>query len=456
MQVHVTSARCTAVDVSRVIDEIRALPALVTQITHNDLRAVNQADVVVVLMFEATDRDDAEIGATLERAQQNHDPTVVFGPWLSRHTKRRKHQVARVLARCKIATTLPQVFHWLQQRLPRHVGICNGAAARGDLVGLQWLWDHRWPWDRSVNHNAARNGHLHVLQWAHRCSSQWPPFDQQTDVYAARGGHLHVLEWLNSISQVDPEQVCLAAIPSGHLHVLQWVDANGLWPASLNDTLYWDETICATAAEGGHGHVLQWLLRHNVHWNKTWTLGAAEGGHLNLLQTLRAPDPPCPWDTVAICAAAAGAGRLELLQWVHAQDPHWNWGEVHICTIRGGHMAVLQWLWTLPHEDNDPDGEPWDHQFCSWAAHHGELAILQWLRTQGCRWDAMDIEEIFEQQDFWPQFYQACQWLTIQVPRFGYDQPTLRRWQKAIKVVTKHLWPYVLCGDVAHLIQGYI
>jgi len=455
MQVHVTSARARTIDAGRVMAKIRALPALAAQITHNDWRAADQPDVAVVLLFEATDRDDAQIKATLERVQQNRCPTVVFGPWLSRHPQRRKHQVTRALGSWKTLTirrTLPQVFHWLQQRLPWHVDICRSAAARGDLVGLQWLRQHQWPWDRTVvSHHAAQGGHLHVLRWLCDDSCQWPPFDGHTAVRAAERGHLHVLEWFCSFMFLDWKRVCLAAIPPGHLHVLQWVHAKGRWPSSLNDTLFWDGTTCATAAKGGHGHVLLWLMRQQVPCDDTWTLGAAEGGHLDLLQTLRALDPPCPWNAGKICAAAAAKGHLALLQWVHAQDAQWIWDGVHICAIRGGHLAVLSWLWTVLRDDDDPNHP----KFCHWAAYVGELAVLQWLRTQGCFWDTRAIEKTLDRHDLRPQFYQACRWLLVQFPRVGHHQPPLLRWLTALDNIISDVWPSVLCSDVAHLIQRY-
>jgi hypothetical protein len=46
----------------------------------------------------------------------------------------------------------------------------------------------------------------------------------------------------------------------------------------------------------------------------------------------------------------------------------------------GGHLAVLQWL--------RANGCPWDAFTCSVAAAGGHLAVLQWAHTNGCPWDA--------------------------------------------------------------------
>ena len=66
-------------------------------------------------------------------------------------------------------------------------------------------------------------------------------------------------------------------------------------------------------------------------------------------KTLRAQDPPCPWDE-EVCACAAATDELEILQWLRAQDPP--------C--------------------------PWDEEACARAAEHGHLVTLEWLHTNGC------------------------------------------------------------------------
>jgi hypothetical protein len=46
---------------------------------------------------------------------------------------------------------------------------------------------------------------------------------------------------------------------------------------------------------------------------------AAWNGHLQIVQWLRAQDPPCPWDSGAVTAAAEN-GHLQIVQWLRAQD----------------------------------------------------------------------------------------------------------------------------------------
>jgi hypothetical protein len=59
---------------------------------------------------------------------------------------------------------------------------------------------------------------------------------------------------------------------------------------------------------------------------------------------MRAQDPPCPWDEQA-CNFAAHSGNLEMLQWLRAQDPPCPW-DARTCTAatREGHLEMLQWM----------------------------------------------------------------------------------------------------------------
>jgi hypothetical protein len=47
-----------------------------------------------------------------------------------------------------------------------------------------------------------------------------------------------------------------------------------------------------------------------------------------------------------------------------------------------GHLAVLQWL--------RANGCPWDENTCSQAAWVGHLAVLQWARANGCAWKRVE------------------------------------------------------------------
>ena len=78
------------------------------------------------------------------------------------------------------------------------------------------------------------------------------------------------------------------------------------------------------------------------------------------------------------CAGAALGGHLAVLQWVRAQGCPWDkW--TCAWAAEKGHLAVLQWA--------RAQGCPWDEKTCSSAAENGHLAVLQWARAQGCPWN---------------------------------------------------------------------
>lgn len=52
-------------------------------------------------------------------------------------------------------------------------GICDMAAAIGDLRLLIYAHEHNYPWDEWTTMCAARGGHLDCLTYAHRNGCKW-------------------------------------------------------------------------------------------------------------------------------------------------------------------------------------------------------------------------------------------------------------------------------------------
>ena len=46
----------------------------------------------------------------------------------------------------------------------------------------------------------------------------------------------------------------------------------------------------------------------------------------------------------------------------------------------GGNLQVVQWL--------RGEGCSWDYKTCSHAVHKGHVEVLRWVRENGCPWDA--------------------------------------------------------------------
>ena len=85
------------------------------------------------------------------------------------------------------------------------------------------------------------------------------------------------------------------------------------------------------------------------------------------------------WDKYT-CGWAAFHGHLEVLQWLRAKGCPWDrWTNIE--AARGGQLEVLQWM-----RGQDPPC-PWDSGVCKYAALHGHLEVLRWARSQGCPWN---------------------------------------------------------------------
>ena len=83
------------------------------------------------------------------------------------------------------------------------------------------------------------------------------------------------------------------------------------------------------------------------------------------------------------CRFAAKCGNLEVLQWLRSEDCRWD-DRVCIEASGGGHLHILHWA-----RSQTPPC-PWDALACAYAAQNGHLDVLQWLRSQTppCPWDA--------------------------------------------------------------------
>ena len=70
--------------------------------------------------------------------------------------------------------------------------------------------------------NAARNGHLHVIECLHLIRSEGCTVDAMD--WASQNGHLHVVKWLHeNRSEGCTDYAMDNAARNGHLHVIEWL-----------------------------------------------------------------------------------------------------------------------------------------------------------------------------------------------------------------------------------------
>jgi hypothetical protein len=71
--------------------------------------------------------------------------------------------------------------------------------------------------------NAAKNGHLHILQWARANGCDW---DAGTCWLAADNGQLHILQWARANGcDWDAEDCADSARRSGYSAVADWINS---------------------------------------------------------------------------------------------------------------------------------------------------------------------------------------------------------------------------------------
>src|SRR5690606_922553 len=69
--------------------------------------------------------------------------------------------------------------------------ICSIAAGKGHLAIVRWGHERGFPMDGVVT-EAASGGYINILEFAAHVGCLWDGSDQ---INAARGGHLEVLQW---------------------------------------------------------------------------------------------------------------------------------------------------------------------------------------------------------------------------------------------------------------------
>ena len=222
---------------------------------------------------------------------------------------------------------------------PAVLGACLDCAASNGFVqvapALLRVAGAEWTVDRSAE--AARGGHLSMVQWA-LATGQPCHWDARLFRLAAAGGHLALLQWARSPDRAAPcacdTTAYAAAIRAGHPGVLQWLCA-------IEQPRVWN-WFCNQAAVCSTDEVVLWMATRAHFWY---------------------PE---------VCDRAAGVGNLGLLRVLHGNGARWGARGIH-AAVTGGHLEVLQWMYT---QDTDA---PWDPELGSAAASAGQLPVLQWL-----------------------------------------------------------------------------
>jgi hypothetical protein len=246
-----------------------------------------------------------------------------------------------------------------------HRGMLTEIAATGNLKALQWALKKGLPWEESIGWNAARYGHIHILQF------------------------------MQSIGHVLDEQCCHMAARYAQLETLKWLHEHGC---------PWNEKTCISAVREDQFDILRWLRDQGCPWDGETTIGAAISGRLDILEWAWLHG--CPMNTTDIIFNAIDYWQWSVLRW-GMERGRWTLDNIliffivwedylhHLHTLkeegflfdatscalaaRYDSLTVLQCL----HEE----AVPWDETTCEAAARAGAFELLVWAREQGCPWD---------------------------------------------------------------------
>ena len=150
------------------------------------------------------------------------------------------------------------------------------------------------PWDEAICSEAARRGHLTVLELASANGCPWDhAIFSAICSAAARISQIGVLRWASANGcpwdHAIFSAICSQAALTGHLPVLQWARANGCpWDRAICSA------ICSDAARNEKLHVIVWALENG-----------------------------CPWDEATCKCEAERLYRQKVLRWARANRRSW-------------------------------------------------------------------------------------------------------------------------------------
>lgn len=294
-----------------------------------------------------------------------------------------------------------QLLHKYRQQTERgrviHPPVCLEAARNGHLDCLMFAHEVHYFWGENVCAEAAANGHLDCLIYLreHGC-----PWSEDVMQRAAYYGHLHCLVWAHEHGCLTYRHHCgiLHAARGGHLDCMQYAAEISEGIVHIQDTSEWRSKVCAVAAQGGDPRCLSFAHKRGYPWNAEVCVIAAATGHVECLEY--AINNGCPWSADDV-AAAAIQGRY--------RSPFQNYFEpsARVPAPVDDRFRVLEYLLANKYSlcekacitatmDGEPlflahllkNACPYPADICALAARQGHMECLKVAHNHGCEWSA--------------------------------------------------------------------
>ncbi len=255
--------------------------------------------------------------------------------------------------------------------------LLEAAAIGGQVDVLQWIWNNllsdtfkEW----SIENGVMKQDEAHLIM-----------------ISAILNGNIDTVRWLSSKNIKDDTcHSTINAARGGNLEVLKHVISLGC---------PWSKNVCIIAAENGNLELLKWAVQNGCPWNISKMFPAAASckrPNLELFQWLL--DQGCPFVEAECFKIAANIANFEFIQFAQSKgsteyDQWLNKFMIH-SAIRTGRVEALEWSLRqvdkkgLALDMNRTDEQFIDRRlkFCwiKWAAEHGHVNILEYLRVWFC------------------------------------------------------------------------
>lgn len=129
------------------------------------------------------------------------------------------------------------------------------------------------------------------------------------------------------------------------------------------------------AAKGAHVEMIKWIYRHpELRNNCVEACTGAARGGHTALLKMLRIGLGCEWNCNTFVWAASH-GDMDMLQWMKEENCPWN-SSVYPSAAAAGRFDVVKWARKM--------GCPWDWQLYTGAASGGHLDIMMWARENGC------------------------------------------------------------------------
>jgi hypothetical protein len=215
---------------------------------------------------------------------------------------------------------------------------------------------------------------------------------------AALAGDLAKLQWLHSkIGCRMTTAVCERAASSGSIDVLKWL------ATICKDKVVHTTAVLIAACANGQLETVQYLVSRGCKsHNSDCCSAAAKRGHLSLIKWMAITEPfniDMQLYLDCVMHRAAEGGSIEVMKWLRAEH-HARLSTLLLHTAAlNEQLAVVQYL--------KAEGCPWDTTACTAAAssynfnaHFNarrrgktdrKCTTLQWLHENGCPWDVSAV-----------------------------------------------------------------